>query len=46
MTGVFLVNVLGFPIPIIYGEDDTPIMDQAIFDHVAKLVVNWFKRLV
>ena len=39
----------GVPIPIIYGEDDTPIMDQAIFDHVAKLVGEygsnvWFER--
>ena len=39
----------GVPIPIIYGEDDTPIMDQAIFDHVAKLVSEygsnvWFER--
>ena len=39
----------GVPIPIIYAEDDTPIMDQAIFDHVAKLVGEygsnvWFER--
>ena len=39
----------GVPIPIVYGEDDTPIMDQAIFDHVAKLVGEygsnvWFER--
>lgn len=39
----------GVPIPIIYGEDDTPLMDQAIFDHVAKLFREygsniWFER--
>jgi isoleucyl-tRNA synthetase len=39
----------GVPIPIIYGEDDTPLMDQAIFDHVAELVGEygsnvWFER--
>lgn len=39
----------GVPIPIIYGEDDTPLMDEAIFDHVAKLVEEfgtnvWFER--
>ncbi len=27
----------GVPIPIFYGEDDTPIMDKQVFDHVAKL---------
>lgn len=27
----------GVPIPIIYGEDGTPLMDKAIFDHVAEL---------
>jgi isoleucyl-tRNA synthetase len=27
----------GVPIPIIYGEDKTPLMDEAIFKHVAKL---------
>ncbi|MEG0314062.1 MAG: isoleucine--tRNA ligase [Erysipelotrichaceae bacterium] len=41
----------GVPIPIIYAEDDTPIMDQAIFDHVANLVKEfgsnvWFERSV
>lgn len=39
----------GVPIPIIYGEDDTPLMDEAIFEHVAKLVKEfgtnvWFER--
>lgn len=27
----------GVPIPIIYGEDGTPLMDEAIFEHVADL---------
>lgn len=27
----------GVPIPIIYGEDGTPLMDEAIFTHVADL---------
>ncbi len=39
----------GVPIPIIYGEDGTPLMDKEIFDHVAKLVAEygsnvWFER--
>ena len=39
----------GVPIPIIYGEDGTPLMDQVIFEHVAKLVGEygsnvWFER--
>lgn len=39
----------GVPIPIIYGEDDTPLMDPAIFDHVADLFSKygsnvWFER--
>lgn len=39
----------GVPIPVIYGEDGTPLMDQEIFDHVAKLVEEygsnvWFER--
>ena len=39
----------GVPIPIIYGEDDTPLMDEAIFNHVAKLVEEygsniWFEK--
>ena len=39
----------GVPIPIIYGEDDTPLMDEAIFAHVAKLVEEngsnvWFEK--
>ncbi|MBP3870292.1 MAG: isoleucine--tRNA ligase [Faecalicoccus sp.] len=39
----------GVPIPIIYGEDDTPLMDKAIFDHVAELFREygsnvWFER--
>ena len=28
----------GVPIPIVYAEDDTPLMEKEIFDHVAKLV--------
>lgn len=27
----------GVPIPIIYGEDKTPLMDERIFEHVARL---------
>lgn len=39
----------GVPIPIIYAEDDTPLMEKEIFDHVAKLVAQygsnvWFER--
>lgn len=39
----------GVPIPIFYGEDDTPIMDQAVFDHVAALFKEhgsniWFEK--
>ncbi len=39
----------GVPIPIFYAEDDTPIMDKAVFDHVAELFREhgsnvWFER--
>ena len=39
----------GVPIPIIYAEDDTPIMDAEVFAHVAKLVYEngsnvWFEK--
>ena len=39
----------GVPIPIFYAEDDTPIMDEAVFDHVAELFRQygsnvWFER--
>lgn len=39
----------GVPIPIIYGEDDTPLIEQEIFDHVSKLFAEygsnvWFER--
>ncbi len=39
----------GVPIPIIYGEDETPLMDKAIFDHVSKLFAEygsnvWFEK--
>lgn len=39
----------GVPIPIVYAEDDTPLMEKEIFDHVAKLVGEygsnvWFER--
>ena len=39
----------GVPIPIFYGEDDTPIMDEAVFAHVANLFKQfgsnvWFER--
>ncbi len=28
----------GVPIPIIYCEDDTPIMDKEVFDHIAEII--------
>ncbi|MGL5540786.1 MAG: isoleucine--tRNA ligase, partial [Erysipelotrichaceae bacterium] len=39
----------GVPIPIFYAEDNTAIMDQQVFDHVAALVKEfgstvWFER--
>ena len=39
----------GVPIPIFYAEDDTPIMDQKVFDHVSDLFREygsnvWFDR--
>lgn len=39
----------GVPIPIFYGEDETPIMDQVVFDHIAKLFGEhgsniWFEK--
>ena len=39
----------GVPIPIFYAEDDTPIMDQKVFDHVAALFREngsniWFEK--
>lgn len=39
----------GVPIPIFYGEDDTPIMGQKVFDHVAELFAQygsnvWFEK--
>ncbi|MCI8541339.1 MAG: isoleucine--tRNA ligase [Erysipelotrichaceae bacterium] len=39
----------GVPIPIFYGEDDTPIMDGKVFEHIAKLFAQyganiWFER--
>ncbi|MDL2276441.1 isoleucine--tRNA ligase [Breznakia sp. OttesenSCG-928-G09] len=39
----------GVPIPIIYAEDGTPIMEKALFDHFSKLVGEfgtnvWFER--
>ena len=39
----------GVPIPIFYAEDDTPIMDEAVFAHVAKLFKEhgsniWFEK--
>jgi isoleucyl-tRNA synthetase len=39
----------GVPIPIFYDEDDQPILDQAIFDHVAALFEQhgsnvWFEK--
>lgn len=39
----------GVPIPIFYGEDDTPIMDEKVFAHVAELFAEhgsniWFEK--
>ena len=39
----------GVPIPIFYGEDETPIMDEKVFDHVANLFKEygsniWFEK--
>ena len=39
----------GVPIPIFYGEDGTPIMNQEVFDHVATLFEQqgsniWFEK--
>ncbi len=39
----------GVPIPILYTEDKTPIMDEAVFAHIANLVREygsnvWFER--
>ena len=42
-------RVWGVPIPIIYNEDGSPILEKAVFDHVAKLVREhgssiWFEK--
>ncbi len=42
-------RVWGVPIPIFYGEDKTPIIDDKVFDHVADLFEEygsnvWFDR--
>lgn len=39
----------GVPIPILYAEDGTPIMEKAVFEHIAELVREhgtnvWFER--
>lgn len=39
----------GVPIPIIYNEDKSPIMDQEVFDHIASLIAEhgsgiWFEK--
>ncbi len=39
----------GLPIPIIYTEDKTPIMEKEVFDHISKLINEfgsnvWFDR--
>ena len=31
----------GVPIPIIYNEDKTPIIDKEVFDHIAKLIEQY-----
>lgn len=42
-------RVWGVPIPIFYGEDKTPIIDEKVFEHVADLFEQygsnvWFER--
>ncbi|NLW14740.1 MAG: isoleucine--tRNA ligase [Erysipelothrix sp.] len=42
-------RVWGVPIPIIYAEDDTPIIDEKVFEHIVNLVAEhgsnvWFER--
>jgi len=42
-------RVWGVPIPIFYGEDGTPIIDEVLFEHVAQLFEQygsnvWFER--
>ena len=42
-------RVWGVPIPIFYGEDKTPIIDEKVFEHVANLFEEfgsnvWFER--
>lgn len=42
-------RVWGVPIPILYAQDGTPIMDEAVFHHIAKLVKEegtnaWFEK--
>lgn len=39
----------GVPIPIIYTEDHKPIMEEAVFNHIASLIEKhgsniWFER--
>ena len=39
----------GVPIPIIYNEDKTPVIDEAVFEHIAKLFEEngsnvWFEK--
>ncbi len=39
----------GVPIPIIYNEDDSPIMEERVFEHIAKLFEEngsnvWFEK--
>ena len=42
-------RVWGVPIPIIYNEDGSPILEKAVFDHIAKLFREhgssyWFEK--
>lgn len=42
-------RIWGVPIPIIYAEDGTPIIEQAIFDNIVKIFLeegsdSWFKN--
>lgn len=42
-------RVWGVPIPIIYNEDGSPIMEEAVFDHIIELVKEhgsniWFSK--
>lgn len=42
-------RVWGVPIPVIYNEDDTPIIEKPVFDHIRALIAQygsnvWFEK--